>query len=61
MRGLHFDGARQVGSVFHMLSAMPTHGFVGVTSVGDSAEDAQCRYDEVLTVLAEEASPGSPA
>ncbi len=61
MRCLHFDGARQVGSVFHMLSAMPTHGFVGVTSVGDSAEDAQCRYDEVLSVLAEEASPGSPA
>jgi len=61
MRGLHFDGARQVGSVFHMLSAMPTHGFVGVTSVGDSAEDAQCRYDEVLSVLAEEASPGLPA
>jgi PGM1 C-terminal domain len=54
LRGLHFDGARQVGSVFHMLSAMPTHGSVGVTSVGDSHEDAQRRYDEVLAVLSEE-------
>jgi hypothetical protein len=56
MRGLHFDQTRLVGSVFHMLSAMATHGFVGVTSVGDSAEDAQRRYDEVVAVLGEEAA-----
>jgi hypothetical protein len=54
MRGLHFDGARQVGTVFHMLSAMPTHGFVGVTSVGDSPAEARDRYDEVVAVLTEE-------
>lgn len=54
---LHFDGPRQVGTVFHMLSAMPTHGDVGVTTVGDSAEDAQNRYDELLAVLSDEASP----
>jgi PGM1 C-terminal domain len=54
MRGLHFDGARQVGSVFHMLSAMATHGSVGVTSVGDSPDDAHARYDEVLAVLTDE-------
>jgi hypothetical protein len=59
MRGLHFDAARQVGSVFHMLSAMPTHGYVGVTSVGDSPEEARARYDEVVTVLGEEAA-GAP-
>ena len=56
IRGLHFDQTRLVGSVFHMLSAMPTHGFVGVTSVGDSAEDAQRRFDEVVAVLTEEAA-----
>jgi len=56
MRGLHFDQTRLVGSVFHMLSAMPTHGFIGVTSVGDSAEDAQRRFDEVVAVLTEEAA-----
>lgn len=55
MRGLHFDGSREVGSVFHMLSAMPTHGYVGVTSVGNSHEDAQARFDEVIEVLTEEA------
>lgn len=48
---LHFDHTRQIGSVFHMLSAMPTHGFVGVTSVGNSAEEAQAHYDEVRQTL----------
>jgi hypothetical protein len=54
LRNLHFDQVRQVGTVFHMLSAMPTHGFVGVTCVGNSAEEAQERYEEVGRVLAEE-------
>jgi hypothetical protein len=54
LRNLHFDQVRQVGTVFHMLSAMPTHGFVGVTCVGNSAEEAQKRYEEVERVLAEE-------
>jgi hypothetical protein len=56
MRDLHFDQALQVGSVFHMLSALPTHGYVGVTSVGDSPAEAQERYDTVVKILTEEAS-----
>ncbi len=56
LRELHFDQARLVGTVFHMLSAMPTHGFVGVTCVGNSPEEAQRRYDDVLAFLAEEAA-----
>lgn len=58
MRGLHFDQARQVGSIFHMLSALPEHGRLGVTSVGDSPQDAQARFDEVVSVMLEEASVG---
>jgi hypothetical protein len=56
LHGLHFDQARQVGSVFHMLSALPTHGYVGVTSVGNSPDDANERYDRVIEVLTQEAS-----
>jgi hypothetical protein len=56
MRGLHFTQAQQVGSVFHMLSALPEHGRLGVTSVGDSPEEAQARYDEVVAVMLEEAA-----
>ena len=55
LRNLHFDQVRQVGTVFHMLSAMPTHGFVGVTCVGNSADEAQERYTEVEQVLTEAA------
>lgn len=55
MEGLHFDQATQTGSVFHMLSAMPTHGFVGVTSVGDSATEAQERYDTVVSTVTRQA------
>ncbi|MDJ0962114.1 MAG: hypothetical protein QNJ88_15790 [Acidimicrobiia bacterium] len=51
LRDVHFDQTRLVGTVFHMLSAMPTHGFVGVTCVGNSPEDAQRRYDDVLEFL----------
>lgn len=56
VRGLHFDQARQVGSVFHMLSALPAHGRVGVTSVGDSTEEAQAQYDRVVEALSQEAA-----
>jgi hypothetical protein len=55
MHGLNFDQARQVGSVFHMLSALPTHGYVGITSVGDSPTDAQVRYDRAVDILTQEA------
>jgi hypothetical protein len=58
LRDLHFDQARQVGSIFHMLSALPTESQVGVTSVGNSPEDAQARYDEVVEALHREAAAG---
>ncbi len=48
---LHFDQARQTGVVFHMLSAMPTHGFVGLTCVEDSAQAAADLYDRVIVFL----------
>jgi hypothetical protein len=55
LRGLHFDQGTQVGTVFHMLSAVPTTGQVGVTCVGDSPEEAEARYEETRRVLEEEA------
>jgi len=56
IHGLHFDQARQVGSVFHMLSILPEHGQLGLTSVGDSPAEAQQRYEEVVAVLTSEVS-----
>ena len=54
IRDLHFDQGRQVGTVFHMLSAMPTHGYVGVTCIGDTEDEAHARYAEVVEVLTDE-------
>ncbi|NND01381.1 MAG: hypothetical protein HKN91_01210 [Acidimicrobiia bacterium] len=48
---LHFDQATQVGTVFHMLSALTALGQVGLTSVGSSPQDAQQRFDRVVQVF----------
>jgi len=42
--GLGFDHARQSGVVLHMMSALAL-GRLGLTAVGDSAADAQRRYE----------------
>ncbi|MFG3435807.1 peptide ligase PGM1-related protein [Nonomuraea sp. NPDC047897] len=38
--GLGFDAARRTGNVFHLLGAIPEHGKLGFTSIGDSREEA---------------------
>jgi len=53
--GLHFDQSRQVGIVFHMISCLTERGRIGLTAVGDSAEEADRRYREAQRVVLEEA------
>ena len=55
-RGLHFDHARQTGVVFHMLAALAEAGWIGMTAVGNTAEDADRIYREAIAVLDEEAA-----
>ena len=54
-RGLHFDQSRQAGIVFHMVSSLTEHGRVGLTAVGDTADEAWRRYPDAEQVLLEEA------
>ena len=54
---LHFDQARQTGVVFHMMSALTELGRVGLTAVGDTAEQADATYRRAERVLLEEAGP----
>lgn len=54
--GLHFDQARQTGVVFHMLSGLSEWGFLGLTSVGDSPEEARAGYARAVAVLDAEAA-----
>jgi PGM1 C-terminal domain len=58
--GFHFDRTRLTGVVFHMLSAMPTHGFVGVTCIENSAAEAEDLYQRVLGFLTEQARLHQP-
>lgn len=48
---LAWDDERQVGIVFHMVSALAAGGFVGLTAIGDSVAHAQALYDEVKRTL----------
>jgi hypothetical protein len=54
---LHFDPARQVGVVFHMMSALSEVGRVGLTAIGDSPADADAIYRKAGRLLIEEAAP----
>jgi PGM1 C-terminal domain/Pre ATP-grasp domain len=56
---LNFDHASQTGVVFHMLTTLGRHGFIGATAVGDSQEDARSRFDETRSALDREARNAS--
>jgi hypothetical protein len=53
--GLHYDGTRQTGVVFHMFSCLTEHGRVGLTAVGNTAEEAWQMYQHAQQVLLSEA------
>jgi len=60
-RGLHFDQSRLTGVVFHMMSALPECGRVGLTALADSPEDAQALYDKVVAAIDEETGAKDPS
>lgn len=52
---LHFDQSRQTGVVFHMMSALPEAGRMGLTAVADTHEEAHALYRRTLALLDQEA------
>ena len=48
---LHFDSSSRTGTVFHLMGALSEFGKLGLTSIGNSLEEAQEIYDRVETVL----------
>lgn len=48
---IHFHGAQQCGSVFHMIGAVSGWGKLGVVSVGEDREDARRRYNSTVEIL----------
>ncbi|MFG1622283.1 peptide ligase PGM1-related protein [Kribbella sp. NPDC049227] len=53
--GLHFDQARQVGVVFHMISCLTEKGRLGLTAVGDTPAEADRRYRDASRIVLAEA------
>lgn len=48
---LHFDSSSLTGTVFHLMGALSEFGKLGLTSIGNSLEEAQEIYDRVEAVL----------
>src|SRR5213075_735881 len=52
---IHFDQTRQSGVVFHMMSALGSHGRVGLTAVGNNRDEADALFAKAAKILDDEA------
>jgi PGM1 C-terminal domain len=48
---LHFDSSTKTGTVFHLMGALSEFGKIGLTSIGNSWEEAEAIYNNIETVL----------
>jgi hypothetical protein len=51
---LHFDSSTRTGNVFHLMGALSEFGKLGLTSIGDSLQQAEDLYNQLVKVLDEE-------
>ncbi|HLP90059.1 MAG TPA: peptide ligase PGM1-related protein [Nostocaceae cyanobacterium] len=51
---LHFDSCTETGTVFHLMGCLSQFGKLGLTSIGDSPEQAEEIYHKVVNVLDQE-------
>lgn len=51
---LHFDSSTETGTVFHLMGALSEFGKLGLTSIGNSYQQAEDIYNTVVKVLDEE-------
>lgn len=56
---LHFDSSNRTGIVFHLMGALSEFGKLGLTSIGDSPQQAEDLYNQVVNVLDQETSPNA--
>ncbi|MDQ3893321.1 MAG: peptide ligase PGM1-related protein, partial [Actinomycetota bacterium] len=54
--GLHFDQTTETGVVFHMLTVLGRHGFIGATAVGDTREQARALLETAKSLFDREAA-----
>ena len=51
---LHFDTGTETGTVSHLMGCLSEFGKLGLTSIGDSPQQAEEIYNKVVKVLDEE-------
>ncbi|MGM3304592.1 peptide ligase PGM1-related protein [Anabaena sp. WFMT] len=51
---LHFDSGTETGTVFHLMGCLSQFGKLGLTSIGDSPQQAEDIYNKVVKVLDQE-------
>ncbi|MBD2205136.1 carboxylate-amine ligase [Calothrix sp. FACHB-1219] len=51
---LHFDSCTETGTVFHLMGCLSQFGKLGLTSIGDSLQQAEDIYNRVVKVLDQE-------
>jgi len=54
---LHFDSSTRTGTIFHLMGALSEFGKLGLTSIGNSLEEAEAQYARVEQVLDAETAP----
>ncbi|MDH6060884.1 peptide ligase PGM1-related protein [Chrysosporum bergii ANA360D] len=57
---LHFDSGTETGTVFHLMGCLSEFGKLGLTSIGDSPQQAEDIYNQVIQVLDEESKSENP-
>lgn len=51
---IHFDSSTKTGTVFHLIGALSEFGKLGLTSIGNSWDEAQAIYNHIEQVLNDE-------
>ncbi|NJO42634.1 MAG: carboxylate-amine ligase [Cyanobacteria bacterium CRU_2_1] len=48
---LHFNSTTETGTVFHLIGCLSQFGKLGLTSIGNSPEEAEAHYERVIEAL----------
>jgi len=54
---LHFDTGTETGTVFHLMGCLSEFGKLGLTSIGNSPQQAEEIYNRLIRALDEETRP----
>lgn len=57
---LHFNTGTETGSVFHLIGCLSEYGKLGLTSIGNSPQQAEDLYNRVIQVLDDETRSHHP-